>query len=134
MPIPLIFPIAGIIIACGGVTMVVKYAQADQERKNFLDQWLTDALKWAIKRYLMLWYGIDLGSLTPEEEKYYWQKFGDNLRHFLTEADAAALEMYNKPFVELESHQQAEVIRRIASKNGEPTDPINAEPIDPNPA
>ena len=125
MPIPFIFPIAGFLIASGGVGMIAKYALANQKERTRLDQWMTDALKWAFKTYLNLRFRIDLSKLTIEEEKAYWREFGARLQDFLVIAEAVAQQMYGKPFVSLKSDEQAEVIRRIAHDRGEPVDPVS---------
>ena len=49
MPIPFIFPIARFVMTGAGITMMVRYIQADQVHRGKLDTWLTDALKAAVK-------------------------------------------------------------------------------------
>ena len=101
--------------------MVVRYIQADQERRSTLDTWLTDALKAALRAYIRVRYGINLGSLTADEEKEYWQEFGLRLQAFLALAEPIAIEMYGKSFANLTHSEQAEVIRRVArDKDEEP--------------
>ena len=114
MPIPLIFPVAGFLLAGGGLTMIVRYAQADEAHRNKLDAWLTDAIKGTFKVYIRARYGINLGSLTAAEEKEYWQEFGLRLQAFLALAEPIAIEIYGRPFAILAQSEQAEVIRRVA--------------------
>jgi hypothetical protein len=114
MPIPFIFPIAGFLVTGAGLTMIVRYVQADQAQKTRLDAWLSDALKGAVKAYIRVRYGINLGSLTAAEEKEYWQEFGLRLQTFLGLAEPIAVEMYGRSFINLAQSEQAEVIRRVA--------------------
>jgi hypothetical protein len=93
MPIPFIFPIAGFLVTGAGLTMIVRYVQADQAQKTRLDAWLSDALKGAVKAYIRVRYGITLGSLTAAEEKEYWQEFGLRLQTFLGLAEPIAVEI-----------------------------------------
>ena len=121
MPIPFIFPVAGFLLAGGGLTMVVRYMQADEARRNKLDTWLTDGLKTAVKAYIRVRYGINLGSLTAAEEKEYGHEFGLRLQAFWALAEPIAMEMYGRSFANLTQSEQAEVIRRVASdRNEEP--------------
>jgi hypothetical protein len=99
MPIPFIFPIAGFLVTGAGFTMIVRYVQADQVQKTRLDAWLSDALKGAVKAYIRVRYGINLGSLTAAEEKEYWHEFGLRLQTFLSLAEPIAVEMYARSFV-----------------------------------
>jgi hypothetical protein len=119
MPIPFVFPVAGFLLAGGGLTMVVTYFQADKTRKSKLDAWLTDALKAAVKAYIRVRYGINLGSLTGAEEKEYWHEFGQRLETFLALAEPIAIDMYGRPFANLSQPEQAEVIRRVARDRNE---------------
>jgi hypothetical protein len=114
MPIPLIFPIAGFLVTGAGLTMIVRYVQADQAQRTRLDAWLSDALKVAVKTYIRMRYGISLGSPTAAEEKEYWHEFGLRLQTFLSLAEPIAVEMYGNSFVNLAQSEQAEVIRRVA--------------------
>jgi hypothetical protein len=98
MPIPLIFPVAGFLLAGGGLTMIVRYVQADEAHRNKLDAWLTDAIKATFKVYIRARYGINLGSLTAAEETEYWQEFGLRLQAFLALAEPIAIEIYGRPF------------------------------------
>ena len=52
-----------------GMAMIVRYIQADEAHRGKLDTWLTDALKAAVKAYIRVRYGINLGSLTAAEER-----------------------------------------------------------------
>ena len=99
--------------------MVVTYFQADKTRKSKLDAWLTDALKAAVKAYIRVRYGINLGSLTGAEEKEYWHEFGQRLETFLALAEPIAIDMYGRPFANLSQPEQAEVIRRVARDRNE---------------
>jgi hypothetical protein len=117
--IPFIFPVAGFLLAGGGLTMVVKYVQADEAHRSKWDAWLTDALKAAVNAYIRVRYGINLGSLTAAEEKDYWREFGLRLQAFLAFAEPIAIEMYGRSFVQLTQSEQAEVIRRVARERGE---------------
>ena len=119
MPIPFIFPIAGFLLAGTGLTMIIRYIRADEAQRTRLDAWLTEALKVAVKAYMRARYGIDIGSLTPDEEKAYWREFGLHLQAFLALAEPISLELYGKSFVGLTGSEQAEVIRRIARDRGE---------------
>jgi hypothetical protein len=116
---PFIFPVAGFLLAGGGLTMVVRYFQADEARRSKLDTWLTDALKAAVKAYIRVRYGINLGSLTANEEKEYWREFGLRLQAFLALAEPIAFEMYGRSFANLTQPEQAEVIRRVACGTNE---------------
>jgi hypothetical protein len=73
----------------------------------------------AIRAYLKARYGIDLGSLNPEEEAVYWREFGLRVQEFLAFAEPVAVEMYWKSFVNLKQSEQAEVIRRVARDRDE---------------
>jgi hypothetical protein len=65
-------------------------------------------------------YGINLGSLSPAEEKEYWREFGLRLQAFLALAKPIAVEMYGRSFANLTQSEQAEVIRRVArDRSGE---------------
>ena len=119
MPIPFIFPIAGFLISGAGLSMVLHYIQADQAHRGKLDTWLTDALKAAVKAYVRVRYGINLGSLTADEEKDYWREFGLRLQAFLALAEPIAIEMYGRSFANLSQSEQAEVIRRVARDTNE---------------
>jgi len=122
MPIPFIFPVAGFLLAGGGLTMVVRYIQADEAHRSRLDTWATDALKAAAKTYIRVRYGINLGSLSAVEEKEYWHEFGLRLQAFLALAEPIAIEIYGKSFANLTQSEQADVIRRLArDTNEEPT-------------
>jgi hypothetical protein len=94
--------------------VIVRYVQADQAQRTRLDAWLSDALKGAVKTYVRMRYGINLGSLTAAEEKEYWHEFGFRLQTFLSLAEPLAVEMYGKAFANLAQFEQAEVIRRVA--------------------
>jgi hypothetical protein len=121
MPIPFIFPIAGFVMTGTGLAMVVRYIQADEAHRSKLDTWLTDALKAAVRAYVRVRYGINLGSLSPAEEKEYWREFGLRLQAFLALAEPIAVEMYGRSFANLTQSEQAEVIRRVArDRSGEP--------------
>ena len=121
MPIPFIFPIAGFVLTGAGMAMIVRYIQADEAHRGKLDTWLTDALKAAVKAYIRVRYGINLGSLTAVEEKEYWHEFGLRLQAFLALAEPIAIEMYGRSFANLSQGEQAEVIRRVArDKNEDP--------------
>src|SRR4051794_25416915 len=119
MPIPFIFPIAGALLASGGIAMIVGYLQADQEKRNWLDELLTDALRGIVAAYLRLRFGIDLGSLTPEEEKQYWREFGTRLQTFLSLAEPVAQAIYGRRFAELNQDEQADIIRKVARDVGD---------------
>lgn len=119
MPIPFIFPIAGALLASGGIAMIAAYLQADQEKRNWLDELVTSALRSVVSTYLWIRFGIDLGSLTPEEEKQYWREFGTRLQVFLSMAEPVAQAVYGRPFTELKQEEQAEVIRKVARDIGD---------------
>ena len=119
MPIPFIFPIAGFVMTGAGIAMMVRYIQADEVHRGKLDTWLTDALKAAVKAYVRVRYGINLGSLTADEEKDYWREFGLRLQAFLALAEPIAIEMYGRSFANLSQSEQAEVIRRVARDTNE---------------
>lgn len=129
MPIPFIFPIAGILLAGGGLTMVARYVQADEAHRSRLDAWLTDALKAGAKVYLRARYGVDIGSLSADEEKRYWREFGAHLQAFLAIAEPIAVEIYGRSFVSLTRAEQAEVIRRIARERDEDPGPVSPAPV-----
>jgi hypothetical protein len=119
MPIPFIFPVAGFLLAGGGLTMVVRYLQAGEAHRNKLDAWLTDALKAAAKAYIRVRYGINLASLSAAEEREYWQEFGLRLQAFLAVAEPIAIDIYRRSFANLTQSEQAEVIRRVARNTKE---------------
>jgi membrane protein implicated in regulation of membrane protease activity len=119
MPIPFIFPIVGALLASGGMAMIVGYLQADQEKRNWLDEIVTSALHSVVAAYLWMRFGIDLGSLTPEKEKQYWREFGTRLQVFLSIAEPAAQATYGRPFAELKQEEQAEIIRKVARDIGD---------------
>ena len=119
MPIPFIVPIAGFVMTGAGIAMMVRYIQADETHRGKLDTWLTDALKAAVKAYVRVRYGINLGSLTADEEKDYWREFGLRLQAFLALAEPIAIEMYGRSFANLSQSEQAEVIRRVARDTNE---------------
>ena len=119
MPIPFLFPIAGLVVSGVGVSMIVTYIRAEKETRSALDRWATDAAKTAVKAYLKLRYGIDLGSLTVAEEREYWQQFGARIDGFWAIAEPIALELYLRPFAQLTPTEQAVVARRVASRTGE---------------
>ena len=115
MPIPFISPIAGILLAGGGATMIARYIQADDAQRSRLDAWLTDIIKSAARVYLKTRHGVDLGSLNADEQEAYWREFGLRLKDFLEIAEPIAMNLYARSFVDLNPSEQAEVIRRIAS-------------------
>ena len=119
MAITFIFPIAGFVMTGAGIAMMVRYIQADETHRGKLDTWLTDALKAAVKAYVRVRYGINLGSLTADEEKDYWREFGLRLQAFLALAEPIAIEMYGRSFANLSQSEQAEVIRRVARDTNE---------------
>jgi hypothetical protein len=121
MPIPFIFPIAGVVMTSAGMAMIVRYIQSGEAHRGTLDTWLTDALKATVKTYIRVRYGINLGSLTAIEEKEYWYEFGLRLQAFLALAEPVAIEMYGRSFANLSQSEQAEVIRRVTrDRNEEP--------------
>ena len=120
MPIPLIFPIAGLVVSGTGVAMIVTYIQSDQATRSRLDQWLTDAAAFVVKAYLKLRYGVDLGSFTAEEEKEYWKRFGIAVEAFLAIAEPKSMELYGKSFVHLAPEEQAIVARKVARETEAP--------------
>jgi hypothetical protein len=120
LPMPFLFPIAGLIISGTGLAMIVKYIQSDKETRSFLDNWMTDAAKLAVRTYLRMRYGLDLGSLTPAEEKEYWRQFGTRLDSFVALAEPISMNVYSRPFANLTGEEQAEVARRVAHLSGEP--------------
>jgi hypothetical protein len=119
MPIPFIFPIAGFLLAGGGVGMIASYFRKNQAQRTRLDAWLTDALKSAAKAYLKFRHGIDIADWSPDEQQAYWREFGFHLESFLEIAEAIAREMYGKSFDKLTQSQQVEVIRRITHDRNE---------------
>jgi hypothetical protein len=119
---PFLFPIAGLIVTGTGLAMIIKYIQSDRETRSRLDQWMTDAAKSAVRAYIRLRYAVDLGSLTPEEEKEYWRQFGTRLDAFLALAEPIAMDLYAKPFAKLNREEQAAVARRVGDLSGEPAE------------
>ncbi len=116
---PFLFPIAGLIVSGVGISMIVAYIRADRERRSRLDQWMTAAAKAAVTGYLRVRYGFDLGSMTSEEEREYWQQFGAKIDAFLIIAEPIAMQLYQKPFAQLTAMEQAVVARHVAKTTGE---------------
>jgi hypothetical protein len=105
-----------------GIGMVVTYIRAEREKRSRLDEWMTDAAKAIVKTYVKLRYNVDLGSMTPQEEREYWQQFGARVDAFVAIAEPIAWKLYQKHFVELTPAEQAIVARRVGLASGEPAD------------